>query len=303
MMIRKRAAVFASIGLLTFLMGVWLPRFKSGAVPQPRQLTPWEVLLSFENQDLEGLSEEARSKVTVAVNAVTGQQEVTDSQFFIPALFRTISNTAGEKQYILVEDGPLTNIPGQSRMRVHLFDAKGRILSSDNFGAGWRTVLTGFQVRKLSVLNSEALIVNTDYCFGGSPGQQYYAVVGNRLMLVYLEQDGRFEVNGYSHRNQTIGPLVSRSADDWEKALGSVHEAEVLSALLWLGGHHWNGQPPPYNQDEAEAEKVSSLRSRDAVRERLIALSESDNWWLQSAAKSALESDVNSSARHNSSAP
>ncbi|HXQ70752.1 MAG TPA: hypothetical protein VN844_09705 [Pyrinomonadaceae bacterium] len=300
---RKRAVVFACVGILTFLMGVGLPRFRSGAVPQPRQLTPWEVLLSFENQDLEGLSKESRAKVTVAANAVTGQQEVADSHFFIPALFRTISNTAGEKQYILVEDGALTNIPDQSRMRVHLFDANGRILSSDNFGAGWRTVLTGFRVRKVSVLNSEALVVDTDYCFGGSPGQQYYAVVGNRLMLVYLEQDGRFEANGYSHRNQTIGPLLNRSADDWEKALGSVHEAEVLSALLWLGGDHWNGQPPPYNEDEAEAKKVSSLRSRDAVRKRLLALSESDNWWIKPAATSALESAVNSSVRRNSSAP
>lgn len=303
MTIRKRAVLFAGIGILTFLMGVWLPRFRSGAVPQPRQLTPWEVLLSFENQDLEGLSEESRGKVTVAANAVTGQQEVTDFQPFIPALFRTISNTAGEKQYILVENGTPTIIPAEARMRVHLFDAKGRILSSDNFGAGWRTVLTGFRIRKLSVLNSEALIVDTDYCFGGSPAQQYYAVVGDRLMLVYLEQAEQFKLNGYSYRNHTIGPLLDRSPDDWEKALDSVHEAEVLSTLIWLGGDHWNGQPPPYNEDEAEAKKVSSLRSRNAVRKRLITLSESGNPWIEAAARSALGETVNSSARRNSSAP
>lgn len=302
MTIKRRAVVFALVGLLTFAMSVWLMPLAPRVFSLQSQRS-WEVLLSFENQDLEGLSEESLREVAVAVRAVTGQPEVADSQHFVPALFRRISNTAGEKQYILVEHGPLEFIPGESRMRVHLFDAKGRILSSDNFSAGWRTVLNGFRIRRPSGLNSDALIVDTDYCFGGSPGQQYYAVVGNQLMLVYLEQAGRFESNAYSYRNLTIGPLVSSSADDWEKALGSAHEAEVLSALVWLGGDHWNGQPPPYNEDEAEAKKASSLRSRDAVRQRLTALSESDNWWIKAAAKSALANGVNSSAQHNSSAP
>ncbi|HKV32763.1 MAG TPA: hypothetical protein VJP89_00430 [Pyrinomonadaceae bacterium] len=302
MTIEKRVVVFAFTGLLTFALSVWLTP-PASRIPLPQsQRSRWQVLLSFENQDLEGLSEEARREVAIAASAVTGQQEVSELHPFTPALFRSISNTAGEKHYILVEDGTPEIIPAQARIRVHLFDTKGRILSKDNFAAGWRTVLTAFRVRKLSVLDSEALIVDTDYCFGGSPAQQYYAVVGDRLMLVYLEQAGRFELNKYSYQNLTIGPQLSRSAGDWEKALSSAHEAEVLSALLWLGGDHWNGQPWPYNEDEADAKKVSLLRSRDAVRKRLLTLSESDNPWIVAAAGSALK-EINSSARHSSSAP
>ena len=86
-------------------------------------------------------------------------------------------------------------------------------------------------------------------------------VVGNRISLAYLEEDGQFERNNYQDSNMTIGPSIrGRSADDWEKALRSTDTAEVMSALIWLGGLHWSGQPAPYDEDKSESEEVSSLR-------------------------------------------
>lgn len=90
----------------------------------------------------------------------------------------------------------------------------------------------------------------------------------------------------------TIGPTMpARSADDWQNALQSDDTAEVLSALIWLGGLHWDGQAPPYDEDKAEAEKVSALCSRDGVRQKLMELSHSTNLWVQMAAQATLKDD------------
>ena len=292
MRITKRAAVFVWIGLLTFVLGVGLTQLVSRVREQQRQPSPWEVLLAFENQDLEGLPEESRRVLSQAIESATGQPASDEHRLFEPAFFRKISNTSGEQRYLLVENAYPVIIPGESRMRVHVFDTYGRVLSVNDFAAGWRTVLTGFKVRTWFLENKDVLIVDGENVFGGHASRQYYAIIGNDIRLIYLSSDDdRFYPNGYSYRNQTIGPKICRSADEWEKALRSDDQAEVLSALVWLGGHHWDGALPPYDEDRADAEKVSSLLSRDEVVQRLKELSQSENTRIASAAQSALKNE------------
>ena len=305
MRITKRVAIFFLVSSFTFVLGMSVARFGSAFPRHHREPSPWQVLLSFENQHLENLSEQSDRAVRQAIEALTGHPNQNVYPQFAPRLFRTISNTKGETRYILVEEAPLVIIPSESRLRVHIFDAAGNLLSWEDFAAGWRTVLTSVNIRKITypimesptqirlpLVEQDALVADGEYCFGGSPSHQYYVVIGNRISLLYLEAKSQMDRNDYQNRNLTIGPLMpERSADDWQKALLSDDTAEVMSALIWFGGSHWSGQAPPYDEDKPEAEKVSALRAREGVQKIIIELTHSPNQWIQIAAEAALKNN------------
>ena len=278
MRITLRLAGFVLASLATFFVGVFLTRAR---VQLYREPSAWQVLLSFENQDLQGLDQESSEVLQKAVTTVTGH----GSENFLPRIFRTITNTSGQKRYILVEEAPLRMIPGSSSLRVHVFDLAGRLLNEQEFNAGYRISLSSIQIRRIEAINSEVLIAQGLSVFGGHFLSQYYVLSKNQIVLVYLETDGLFEQNNYQNRHVTIGPQLQRSVEDWEKALHSDDEAEVLTALLWLGGYHWDGLPAPYDEDKGESEKVSILSSREPIRKRLFELSQSKNFWIQAAAQ------------------
>jgi hypothetical protein len=278
MRITLRLAGFALAGLATFFGGVFFTRALVRLHGEP---SAWQVLLSFENQDLKGLDEKSSQVLQKAVTAITGHVRENRLSAFAPRIFRTISSTSGEKRYILVEESPLVMIPDESWLRVHVFDTEGRPLNEQKFSTGNRVVLNSIQVRKIQLINSQALVVQGKNVLGGHLLHQYYVLLGNQIVLVYLEMDGMHHSNNYNHSNLTVGPQLKRSVDEWEKALHSANDAEVLTALLWLGGHHWDGQPAPYDEDKGEAEKVSILSSREQVRKRLFELSQSKNFWIK----------------------
>lgn len=280
MRITLRLAGFALAGLATFFGAVFFTR---ALVRLHREPSAWQVLLSFENQDLEGLDEKSSEVLQKAVTAVTGHVRENQLSAFAPRIFRTISNTSDEQRYILVEESPLVMIPDDSWLRVHIFDTEGRLLNEQKFNAGYRVVLNSIQVRGIELLSSQALVVQGENVLGGHSLRQYYVLSGNQIVLVYLEMDGMHQSNNYNHSNLTVGPQLQRSVDEWEKALHSANDAEVLTALLWLGGYHWDGQPAPYDKDKGEAEKVSILSSREQVRKRLFELSQSKNLWIKAA--------------------
>lgn len=305
MKMKKRLLVFVSIGIASFLIGVALTRVRSIATAKYRQPSPWQVLLSFQNQDLEGLKGEPLRAVTSAVEALTGKPDPDESGPYKPSLFRSISNSKGETRYLLVENGPLVIIPSESRLRVHVFDTTGRLLSTDDFGAGWRMIVTGMRVRDNDQIGHEALIVDSEYVFGGSAATHYYALMGDRLELVYAtaliqgEWLYRPDRNSYRDSNLTVGPSIYRSAEDWEKALNSADNAEVLAALMWLGGSHADPKADAtvWAEDRVEAEKFSTLRARDSVQRKLKELSEVNEqadltkFWIKAAAATALRGE------------
>jgi hypothetical protein len=273
MKIAKRTFLF--VGLLTFastfVLGVFVTRlgtFKSACV----RMTPWQVLVSFENQDLQGLDEESKRKVEAVVNAITGQRDEQIFKHFEPTLFRLTANTKGEKRYVLVELNQISIIPGNSYLRVHVFDTAGRVLDVQEFNAGYRTNVTSMRMRKTNPAKHQLLIVDAEYCLGGHPSTQYYALTADRMELVYLEQDGRVDNNNYHTSHMTIGPQVERSFGEWEKALRSSEEVEVLSALVWLNGH----VPLPFHEK---------------VQNRLQELSQSENFFIKTSAQSVLENN------------
>jgi hypothetical protein len=129
----KRLLVFALTGLLSFFVGVSVTRLRAFLAREHSEPSPWQVLLSFENQDLQSLNDDNRSKVRQAVLVVTNQLDSDLIERFRPVLLKSIANTSGEKRYLLVEEQPLWEIPGESRLRIHVFDNCGRLLSKEEF--------------------------------------------------------------------------------------------------------------------------------------------------------------------------
>jgi hypothetical protein len=156
----KRLLVFALTGLLSFFVGVSVTRLRAFLAREHSEPSPWQVLLSFENQDLQSLNDDNRSKVRQAVLVVTNQLDSDLIERFRPVLLKSIANTSGEKRYLLVEEQPLWEIPGESRLRIHVLDNCGRLLSKEEFAAGYRTALVAFRVRQLEVLDHDTLIVD-----------------------------------------------------------------------------------------------------------------------------------------------
>lgn len=267
MRIAKRLPLFLCASVLTFALGVGFTRFTTTKTYCPR-FSPWEVLLKFENQDLQGLGEESRRQVEAAVKAITGKSYENTAGEFKPALFRSMSNTNHEQRYVLVELAQLFMIPGS--LRVHVFDAAGHLLNLQEFNVGQRMTVRSMRIRKTDLINQQTLIVDSQYCLGGHPSQQFYALVGNGLVLIYLEQDGKLDNNNYRDWHMTIGPKIERSVIEWGNYLSSTDDAEVLSALVWF-----NGNRP--------------LMSRNRPYRQLHDLTRSKNLWIKTAAESALE--------------
>ena len=277
----------AGVGLLTFAMGVTLAVLRRH-LPK-REPTPWQTLISFENQDLANLQPASSLRLERAIETIIGLPVSEDS--YQPKIFRTMKNGSGETRYVLVEYRPLRMIPGESRLRIHVFDLAGHLLSQSDFSAGYRTSLTAFNIRKEYLSPHDVLVVFGDYCFGGDPSEQDYVLVGNSIMLSHLERNGQFDRNDYLHPFG-LGPRFSqRTPDDWEAALNSSDRGEVAAAVVWLGGRHWNGDPGPYDEDKPEAEKVSTLLARPSVKKRLNELSQTNDPWFFIGAKHILEPD------------
>lgn len=275
------------VGVLAFFLGVSITTLRPKFRPTGRATSPWQSILSFENKDLSKLDGDSSRVLRQAIDGLTGKP----NSSVIPRLFRRIPNSKGETRYILVEEAPLVMIPGKPRLRVHIFDLDGKLLSGADFAAGWRTILTDMQVMTVAEIGRAALVVSGQYCFGGHPSHQYYALVGERLVLFHLERDDQLERNNYRHSNGVIGPsIIAQSANDLENQLHSPDTAAVLSALTWLSGFHGNPRrPEPYGEDISQAQLFEALHSRASVHKALTQLSQSEKEWVRAAAKMSLE--------------
>jgi hypothetical protein len=124
--------------------------------------------------------------------------------------------------------------------------------------------------------------------------KQYYSLVGEQMLLIRLEDsEGKLIPNIYGASNHTIGlNQTGRSAAYWEKSLESNDRAEVLAALIWLGGIHWNpavAAPDYQHEDMSEARLAEEVRALESVKAAITRLRKSDDAWVRDAAKLAAE--------------
>jgi hypothetical protein len=205
MKMAKRIAVYAGVTLATFLVGVSATRYVSIRHQAPR--TPWEVLLKFQNQELKILPDDSRHILQKAIDATIGPPNSNEFPFS-PRMFRTMWNITGQRRYVLVEERPLMTIPGESRLRMYVFDAIGRLLTAEEFSGGWRTHVAGMNVERNPLLQQDALVVKGQFWVGDHRSYQYYVIVGDRIVPAYFEQDGELKRNEYLQANISIAPSI-----------------------------------------------------------------------------------------------
>jgi len=203
MQVAKRILLYAAVAVLTFLLGVSVVKFGR----RTSQPTPWQVLLSFQNQDLNKLPDKPSHAIQSAIDRIIGSQPSNEFPFS-PRLFQAMTNTDGRTRYVLVREQPLVSIPGEPRVRVHVFDLGGNLLTSDEFSGGWRTYVTGVSVVKNDLLHQDALVVDGEYWIGGHASHQFYVLVSDRIVPAYFERDGALKRDEYLLANASIAPSI-----------------------------------------------------------------------------------------------
>ena len=199
----KRIAPHAGVAIIAFALGMFAAKVVRH---QPRQ-TSWQVLLSFQNQDLYNLSDERKGILQAAIDSVVGAQNPDERPFF-PRMFRTMVNTNGQMRYVLVREQPLMEIPGEPRVRTHVFDSDGKLLASDEFSGGWRTSVTDVHVARNALLHQDALVLDGEYHYGPHPAHRYYVLVGDRIVPAYFERNGELKRDEYLWTNASIAPSI-----------------------------------------------------------------------------------------------
>lgn len=193
--------------------------------------------------------------------------------FFIRYFFGKMQLSPDLVHYVLVEGAPLIIIPGESNGRVHLFDAGGKLLDNETFQTGWRITVTGGQLIRDSRIGVPVIELFTGAMINGRDVEhQYYGVLNDRVVLIRLEDSRGHAIRNISAPNNgLIGPEPpDRTQDEWEKALMSDDQVELLQALMWV------------------EELPTNLRSRDSVKRRLNELRGNQNSWIREAAELAL---------------
>jgi hypothetical protein len=291
----KRFTLHLFVALLTFTIGVSFSeltgryhKYHNGPDKQSDvNVSAWKVLLSFENQDLRKLDEQAETRLHQAMEILVGK--ATPNEFpcyFRPLLIAKMSNAKGQTRYALVEGAPLVMIPGTAYVRIYFFTTGGKFLSSSEFTMGNRIDIIGARVIYMPEIGRPALVVSSQHVINGADmAQQYYALIGEDLQLIRLEDStGKVTRNGY----WATGPKnIGRSVEERIRAIESNDVAEVLATLTWLSDESWN---PRYKYEETnESHVADEVRSRESVK--LQRLMQSDNAWLQSTAQLAANVD------------
>jgi hypothetical protein len=212
--------------------------------------------------------------------------------------------TSGEAAWMVLDAYPGCDNPDTSAIRVYLFDRHWKRFFKLAFPTGYDRNLAKAQVRRSKLLHEE-LLVTTTYPNAGSIDskgewkaalglRQYYALVGDQLVLVRLEDhEGRSVRNLYHTSAPNLGPPVSgQTSDQWIRSLRSNNPVEQLAALVWLTGMHLSSSEPRYsnvNQESvADALTFEAVRDAPETSEALSELRNSKNRWAREYARLGL---------------
>ena len=303
----KRIYSGVLIAVLTFFIGLTASVVKNRLdvrpvaislqlVPVKREAngTAWQTLIRFKDQDFRALNAQELVVLQESINSLTGGSE---NKFLVPRLFSVVPNSIGDSRYVLVQESPLMFIPGGCGLRIDVFTLDGKLLNSSEFDSGWRISIESMRFKKVSGLRGDVLEVQSrPFINGRYIGRQYYSLVGERMLLIRLEDtNGQLIRNFYSSPNHTIGVTHLWSMYEWEGKLKSTDPAEVLAALTWIGGDHLSpaeGDPGYVHEDLADARIAADLKESKTVKTIVKGLMKSHHPWIRNAAKLAAESNV-----------
>ena len=180
-------------------------------------------------------------------------------------------------------------IPGGSSAHVFVISSEGNLLSNTEFLTGWRIGVKKVSIAEAPDDAAETVLIETEPTVGGGLiPKQYYALTGDKIVLVRLEgPEGKITENCYAWPNHMIGP---RTLDLSEKSLidklADGTWAEKLTALVWIGGEHLD-EVPDFNvahEDDKSKVLAKKLLSNKRVAEEVYKLTLSRNKWISELA-------------------
>jgi hypothetical protein len=203
-------------------------------------------------------------------------------------IWKTTHNSQTRHVVLLGEN--LMIIPGGTSVTVQLFDQASTMIRSWSIQTGWRNELTDASLAYSTELDTDLLTIRTAPVINGRDiKEEYFAIGGSSLRLVRLEDSkGAAVQNEYVFPNYEIGIVPSaKSVQDWIGLLQSKDKADVLSALVFLGGQHLAGKermmlPEPH--ESRYAALFQQLLADASIRDLITQLTKSDNEWIRDAA-------------------
>ncbi len=185
--------------------------------------------------------------------------------------------------YVVPSDAPASSV---------ILSTRFPFLTMSTFSLGWRDSLESASFERLPEVEGTVVVLKMKGL------KQYCSVFEGRLRLIRLEtHDGHLAPNIYYAPNITMGPRpVPRTAEEWEKSLSSPNAAEILDALVWLGGYHAppGAKPVPMllHEDLVVAQLAYDVQQRIGVQSRIHELGQSSNAWVLEAAQAAKEPHI-----------
>jgi hypothetical protein len=200
----------------------------------------------------------------------------------------------GQTRYVALLGEPALMFPGGSSARAEIFDGEGRVIGAWSFQAGWCLFLSDASFEYSKALESDLVVLHVGPVFFG-PGiaKEYFAIGKDRLRLVRMESDaGEAVQNEYVASPAEIGIVPdATTVDQFTRLLESSDKADVLSALVFLGGRHLD-EPQRMSLPEPHESKYASLfqglMDSPRIHALIDRLTASDNDWIAQAAKLAV---------------
>ena len=196
----------------------------------------------------------------------------------------------GQSRYVVLLGAPEWMIPGNSSACVAVFDGRGSRLRSWCFQTGWRGTLRSASLGYYKQTEHDLIVINMSrFINGRNIAKEYFALSHGRLRFIRMEDDRGMAVqNEYIYPNYEIGVVPeAKSVEEWLNLLGSSDPADVLSALMFLGGRHL-AEPERRFVSEPKESKYAGLFQQligdPRIRAAVERLRQSDNQWVREAA-------------------
>jgi len=277
-------------------------------VPINELEVPINGLEAYVGKDLRQLEEEDFREFARTVKAITGKKpKYKEWSSLAPWWVKEFH--AGSARWMFLEAYPGYDIPDISAGRVHIFGRNWKRIGKQAFSTGYRFFLNEAKIVTNKTLDQDLLVIQITSSGPflvrgkqkkpafeqGDYQRQYYALRGDRLVLVRLEDnEGRLVRNHYRWSAPPKGPPVpKRTKTDWIQSLDSPVPIEQLATLVWLSGLHLASAEPRDKNVNQESVKDSALfeavRDSPRTKEIIRRLTGSEQPWVKKYAKFALQ--------------
>ena len=181
-------------------------------------------------------------------------------------------------------------VPGGSSACILLLDGGLQRINNWCFQTGWRITLDSASFEFSGDLGSDIIVLHmVRFINGRNVAKEYFAISGDRFRFVRMENDkGEAVQNEYVYPNFEIGIVpAGKTEGEWIEMLQSPEKANILSALVFLGGRHITEAQRRFAPEPAESKYASlfqQLIGNAKIRELISGLSNSEDEWIREAA-------------------